>query len=122
MDIGVVQEAEMAARSSRRKFLRRLASGLPALAAGAPLAHTGTLLATGKKKASEFPGDPAAWRSKFLDQARSERGGVAVTDAIEAPVRPSDMPLVMDISRGPIAVASPANDITAKPADPVRMH
>jgi len=111
----------MAARSSRRKFLRRLAAGLPALAAGGALAHTGVLLAKGKK-GSKFTGDPAVWRSKFLDQARSERGGVAVTDAIEAPVRPTDIPLVMDISRGPIAVATAAKDVAAKPADLVRMQ
>ena len=49
----------MAARSSRRKFLRKLATGLPALAAGGALAHTGVLLAKGKKRAGDFPGDPA---------------------------------------------------------------
>jgi len=111
----------MAARSSRRKFLRKLAAGLPALAAGGALAHTGVLVAKGKN-GSKFPGDAAVWRSKFLDQARAEQGGTAVVDIIDAPVRPTDLPLVMDISRGPIALAPPPADVTAKPADMVRMQ
>ena len=111
----------MAARSSRRKFLRKLAAGLPALAAGGALAHTGVLVAKGKN-GSKFPGDAAVWRSKFLDEARAEKGGAAVVDIIDAPVRPTDLPMVMDISRGPIAVAPPPADVTAKPADLVRMQ
>ncbi|HLF08704.1 MAG TPA: 4Fe-4S dicluster domain-containing protein [Dehalococcoidia bacterium] len=111
----------MAARSSRRKFLRKLAAGLPALAAGGALAHTGVLVAKGKN-GSKFPGDAAVWRSKFLDEARAEKGGAAVVDIIDAPVRPTDLPMVMDISRGPIAVAPPPADVTAKPADMVRMQ
>jgi len=111
----------MAARSSRRKFLRKLATGLPALAAGGALAHTGVLVAKGKN-GSKFPGDAAVWRSKFLDQARAEKGGAAVVDIIDAPVRPTDLPMVMDISRGPIALAPRPADVTAKPADMVRMQ
>jgi len=112
----------MGQKSSRRKFLRKLAAGLPALAAGGALAHTGTLLAIGKKKVSEFPGDPAVWRSQFLDQARGERGAVATLDVIDAPVRPTEAPLVMDISRGPIAVATPTDEVARKPAAVVRMQ
>ena len=112
----------MGQKSSRRKFLRKLAAGLPALAAGGALAHTGTLLAIGKKKVSEFPGDPAVWRSQFLNQARGERGAAAALDVIDAPVRPTDIPMVMDISRGPIAVASPPADVLAKPSNLVRMQ
>ncbi|KKK63618.1 hypothetical protein LCGC14_2992480, partial [marine sediment metagenome] len=43
-------------------------------------------------------------------------------DVIDAPVRPTELPLVMDISRGPIAVASPAADVLAGPSDLVRMQ
>lgn len=111
----------MGQKSSRRKFLQKLAAGLPALAAGGALAHTGVLVAKGKN-GSKFPGDPAVWRSKFLDQARGERGAVATLDVIDAPVRPTDIPMVMDISRGPIAVASPAAEVATKPAAVVRMQ
>src|SRR3990172_6717927 len=103
----------MGQKSSRRKFLRKLATGLPALAAGGALAHTGVLVAKGKN-GSKFPGDAAVWRSKFLDQARAEKGGAAVVDIIDAPVRPTDLHMVMDISRGPIAVAPRPTDVTAK--------
>src|SRR3990170_1912717 len=96
----------MGQKSSRRKFLRKLVTSLPALAAGGALAHTGVLLAKGKK-GSKFPGDPAVWRSKFLDQARGERGAVAAVDVMDAPVRPTDIPMGMEIRRGPIAVATP---------------
>ena len=111
----------MAVRASRRKFLRKLAAGLPALAAGGALAHMG-LTAKRGKSGSQFPGDPAVWRSKFLDKARAEKGATAALDTIDAPVRPSDMPMVMDISRGPIAVASPPADVLARPSDLVRMQ
>src|SRR3972149_5312148 len=112
----------MGQKSSRRKFLRKLVTSLPALAAGGALAHTGVLLAKGKKGAGDFPGDAAVWRSKFLDQARAEKGGTAVVDIIDAPVRPTDLPMVMDISRGPIAVARPAEEVATKPAAVIRMQ
>jgi len=112
----------MAARSSRRKFLRKLATGLPALAAGGALAHTGVLLAKGKKGAGDFPGDAAVWRSKFLDQARAEKAGTAVVDIIDAPVRPTDIPMVMDISRGHIALAGPTAEVAIRPAAVIRMQ
>ncbi len=111
----------MAGKASRRNFLRKVATGLPALAAGGALAHIGVMAKQGKN-GSKFPGDPAVWRSKFLDQARAENGAAAVVDVIDAPVKPTDVPLVMDISRGPIAVAPPPADATAKPADMVRMQ
>ena len=111
----------MAAQASRRKFLRKLAAGLPALAAGGVLAHMGLTTKRGNN-GSKFPGDPAVWRSKFLDKARAEKGATAALDTIDAPVRPSDMPMVMDISRGPIAVADPPSDVLAKPSDLVRMQ
>ena len=111
----------MAAQASRRKFLWKLAAGLPALAAGGVLAHIGL---AGKRggNGSQFPGDPAVWRSKFLDKARAEKGATAALDTIDAPVRPSDMPMVMDVSRGPVTVASPLADVLAKPSDLVRMQ
>ena len=111
----------MPEEASRRSFLRKMAAGLPALAAGGLLTHIG-LTAKRGKNGSKFPGDPAVWRSKFLNQARAERGPVATLDAVDAPVRPTELPLVMDISRGPIAVASPAADVLAGPSDLVRMQ
>ena len=104
----------MAEKASRRKFLRKIAAGLPALAAGGMLTHIG-LTAKRRQNGSKFPGDAAVWRSKFLDQARGERGAVAAVDVMDAPVRPTDLPMVMDISRGPIAVASPAEEVAASP-------
>src|SRR3972149_4946211 len=89
----------MGQKSSRRKFLRKLATGLPALAAGGALAHTGVLVAKGKN-GSKFPGDPAVWRSKFLEEAQAERGAGAAVDTIAATVRPPGGPLVMDIRPG----------------------
>src|SRR3990172_863215 len=112
----------MAARSSRRKFLRKLATGLPALAAGGALAHTGVLLAKGKKGAGDFPGDAAVWRSKFLDQARAEKGGTAVVDIIDAPVRPTDLPLVMDIRPGTVPSISRAAEGVTKKSEILRMQ
>lgn len=111
----------MAVRASRRKFLRRLAAGLPALAAGGALAHIGLMTAKGKN-GSKFAGDPAVWRSRFFDQARAERGTAPMVDILDAPVRPADVPMVMDLSRGPITVAGPAADVLAKPSDLVRMQ
>lgn len=106
----------MAVRSSRRRFLGKLASGLPALAAGSALAHMG-LLATKGKRRSDFPGDPAVWRRRFLDQAKAERGGAAVRDVMEAPVKPTDVPLVMDIRQGALPrVARPADGVPKKAA------
>ena len=112
----------MAARSSRRKFLRKLATGLPALAAGGALAHTGVLLAKGKRRPSDFPGDPAVWRSKFLDQARAEKAGTAVVDIIDAPVRPTDLPLVMDIRPGTVPSISRAAEGVTKKSEILRMQ
>ncbi|MEE9285070.1 MAG: hypothetical protein V3V35_04985, partial [Dehalococcoidia bacterium] len=92
----------MAGKASRRSFLRKIAAGLPALAAGGALAHIGVMAKRGKN-GSKFPGDPAVWRSQFLDQARAENGATATVDVIDAPVGPADVPMVMDISQGPIA-------------------
>ena len=111
----------MAEKASRRKFLRKIAAGLPALAAGGMLTHIG-LTAKRRQNGSKFPGDAAVWRSKFLDKARAEQGTAAVLDTVDAPVRPTDLPMVMDITRSPIAIASPAKDVLAKPAAVVRMQ
>jgi len=111
----------MAKKASRRKFLRRLAAGLPALAAGGGLAHIGLMTAKGKN-GSKFPGDPAVWRSKFFDQARAEKGAAPAVDILDAPLRPTEVPMVMDQSRGLLTVASPASDVTTKRSDLVRMQ
>ncbi len=87
----------MTAKSSRRRFLRKLATGLPVLAAGGALAHIGLTARPGK--ASEFPGDASKWRQRFLAAARSERGASATLDLVDIPVRPSQVPLVMDPGR-----------------------
>jgi molybdopterin-containing oxidoreductase family iron-sulfur binding subunit len=111
----------MAGKASRRNFLRKIAAGLPALAAGGALAHIGITSKQGKN-GSKFPGDPTVWRSKFLKQARAEKGATAAVDVIDAPVKPTDVPMVMDISQGPIALASPPTDATIKTSDLVRMQ
>ncbi len=111
----------MAGKASRRKFLRKIATGLPALAAGGALTHMGLTAGRGKN-GSQFPGDPAVWRSKYLGQARAEKGATAAVDVIDAPVKPADVPMVMDISQGPIAIASPKADGATKPSDLVRMQ
>ncbi len=111
----------MAARSSRRRFLRKIATGLPVLAAGGVLAHIG-LTAKRGKNGSKFPGDATVWRSKFLKRARAEKGATAAVDVIDAPVKLADVPMVMDISQGPIALASPPTDAMTKPSDLVRMQ
>ncbi len=110
----------MGTKSSRRKFLRHVAAGLPVLAAGGALAHIGLLTAKGRNGA-KFPGDPAVWRSKFLAQAQAERGTATAVDILEAPARPSDLPLVMDISEGRPAVGRAAAPAPKK-ADMVRMQ
>ncbi len=110
----------MAEKASRRNFLRKIATGLPALAAGGAFAHIGLMVGRGKKS-SKFPGDPAVWRSKFLDEARAE-GGTAALDVLDAPVKPTEIPMVMDISQGPIVVSSPATETLEKPSDLIRMQ
>ena len=94
----------MAEKASRRKFLRKVAAGLPALAAGGALTHIG-LTAKRGKNGSKFPGDPAVWRAKFLDQARAERGTAAIVDTVGAPGRATEVPLGVDLTPGPLAVA-----------------
>ena len=111
----------MAGKASRRNFLRKIAAGLPALAAGGAFAHIG-LTAKRGKNGSKFPGNPTVWRSKFLKQARAEKGVTAAVDVIDAPVKPTDVPMVMDISQGPIALASPPTDAATKRSDLVRMQ
>ncbi|MFQ5880334.1 MAG: hypothetical protein ACE5IZ_09205, partial [Dehalococcoidia bacterium] len=108
--------------TTRRRFLRHLALGLPAMAAGGALAHIGLTAGRRKNGSSAFPGDPTVWREKFLEQARAERGGSAAVDVIEAPARPSDVPLVMEPGQGPIPIARPAQQSRAKKADLVRMQ
>src|SRR3990172_9456689 len=85
--------------TTRRRFLRKVAAGLPAVAAGGALAHIGLLTTKGKSR-GQFPGDPAAWRAEFLEKAQTERGGAAAMDVLEAPVRASEVMMVMDIGEG----------------------
>jgi Fe-S-cluster-containing dehydrogenase component len=109
---------------TRRHLLKELLRGIPALAAGGILAHTG-ILATKGKKPSDFPGDPADWRQQFLTQARAEKGATPAVDVMDAPVRPSvDAPMVMNIQADGII---PLIDISAprstlKTADMIRMQ
>ncbi len=112
----------MARRSTRRRFLGKLAAGLPALAAGGALAHMGLLATKQRTAADKFPGDPAVWRSRFLNEARAENGGGGVVDTMAAPVKPSDVPLVMDIGQGSIPLAPRAPFALPKKADMVRMQ
>ncbi len=110
--------------STRRHLLKTVLRGIPAVAAGGILAHTGLLTLKGKK-ASEFPGDPAGWREKFLADARAEKGSAPAVDVLDAPVRPStDAPMVMNIGADDII---PLTSVTAsqsipKKADMVRMQ
>lgn len=114
----------MTVKSSRRSLLRKVAKGLPALAAGGALAHIGL---AGKKVESkgEFPGDPKVWREKFLTAARAEKGTAAAVDVLDAPVRPSiDAPMVMNIDVDgfiPLADVSAQRSIITK-ADMIRMQ
>ncbi len=111
----------MGAKTTRRKLLRTLATGLPALAAGGILADTGRIVSKGNKE-RRFAGDPAGWRAKFLEEARRESGGSAGATA-PASVKPSDLPVVMDIQEGyiPLAPVARTNAIPKK-ADMVRMQ
>jgi hypothetical protein len=54
---------------TRRHLLKGLLRGIPALAAGGILAHTG-ILATKSKKPSDFPGDQVGWHQQTSDVAR----------------------------------------------------
>jgi hypothetical protein len=69
---------------TRRHLLKGLLRGIPALAAGGILAHTGVVAAEGEKP-SDFPGDAAKWREKFLAEARGEKGAARAVDAMETP-------------------------------------
>ena len=67
---------------TRRRFLTSLLRGIPALAAGGILAHTGVVTAE-HEKPSDFPGDAAKWREKFLAEARGEKGAARAADVME---------------------------------------
>src|SRR3972149_3946922 len=110
----------MAKRTSRRKFLRKVAGGLPAVAAGGALAHIGLLTAKGKN-GSKFRGDPAVWRSKVLQQAQAEKGGAAAVDVMDVPVRPTEVPMVMDIKPGTAPIISRAAEGVTKKSEILRM-
>jgi len=83
---------------TRRRLLKGLARGLPALAAGGALAHMGL---AGRKAAggSRFKGDPEAWRRKFLGEALAERGGTRAVDTVTTPVKITNAPLVANIGQ-----------------------
>jgi len=111
----------MAEKATRRGFLKKVATGLPPLIAGGFLTHVGLTSTRGSDK-SDFPGDPAVWRSKFLDQARAENGGAAVVDTMEAPVKPADLAMVMDIENGIIPLAPVSQSTRSQTSDLVRMQ
>ena len=113
----------MTEKSSRRTLLRKLATGLPALAAGAALTHMG-LTATKRKPPGEFGGDPAVWREQFLESARAEKGVVRAVDTLEAPVKPPS-PMVMNIGVDEMIPLAPVSKPAAglpKQADMIRMQ
>lgn len=107
--------------TSRRRFLKRAAKGLPALAAGGALGHIGLMAAKGEN-GSKFPGDAAVWRSRFLEQARAEKGAAPATDVIDAPVKPPSGPIVMATSQKPGRVERIEQAVAAKRSDLVRMQ
>src|SRR3972149_582163 len=84
----------MGQKSSRRRFLRKLATGLPALPAGRGPAPTGVPVAKGKN-GSKFRGDPAVWQAKVIEQVREWQQEGGSLDTKDAPVMPTDIPLVM---------------------------
>ncbi len=95
----------MPTKTSRRKFLRKVITGVPALAAGGAMTHIG--LTTLRGNGSKFPGEPSVWRSKFLAEAVAKRGAAAPADIMDVPIQPAEVPMVMNYSGGPIAVADP---------------
>lgn len=111
----------MADKTTRRRFLKTVATGLPPLIAGGLLTHAG-LTATRASERSDFPGEPSVWRSKFLDEARAENGGAAAVDTMEAPVKPTDIPMVMDIENGIIPLATTSQSTRSETSDLVRMQ
>jgi Fe-S-cluster-containing dehydrogenase component len=92
----------MSKKTSRRKFLRKIATGLPAIAAGGAATHIGLTALSGN--GPKFPGEPGTWKSKFLAEAVAERGGAAPSDIIDVPARPIEVPMVMDYRGGAVAV------------------
>ena len=111
-------------QSSRREFLRKLATGLPALAAGAALTQVG-VTATKRKPAGGFPGDPAVWREQFLEAARAEKAAAPVLDTVDAPVKPPGKMMMRSIDVGdriPLAPASQPAAGLPKQADVIRMQ
>ena len=113
------------ANTSRRGFLAKVAKVAPALAAAGALAHIGLAGGKGKGK-GEFPGDPAAWRQKFLEAARAAKAAGAADETPEAPIRPSDVPaMVMNIGSDgviPLASVPRRSAVAPKQADVIRMQ
>lgn len=115
----------MTEKSSRRSLLRKLATGVPALAAGAALTHIG--LAGGRSGATEeFAGDPKVWREKFLAAARAAKAAGPAIDTLQAPIRPSDLPaMVMNVGADGFIPLTPVRSNAAvanKTSDIIRMQ
>ncbi len=109
----------MATRTSRRRLLRGLAAGLPALAAGGALAQVGVLKAHEKPKSNPLPGDPGEWRGQFFQQALAER---ANGSAVETPVKPSELPGTAAVGQDAPSAAPRAAAALSEKADLVRMQ
>src|SRR3990172_4424833 len=106
------EEADRPDRS-RRQLLKMFALGAPA-AAGA-LTALGRAAASAQKEESAFPGDPTVWRERFLAQGRAERGtSVAAVDVIDAPFRPSELP----VGAGPELAPAPETQAEVRPKVP----
>lgn len=114
----------MTEKSTRRNLLRKLARGVPAVAAGAALSHVG-LAAAGRKRGGQFDGDAAVWRKRFLEAAQAAKAAGPALDTMEAPVRPSELPaFVMNLDDGVIPLRPVGRDAgaEAKSSNIIRMQ
>lgn len=101
-------------KTGRRRFLRRGVLSLPIVAAGGALPGIG-LAATrgGKAESGDFPGDPAAWRTRFLEQAQRERAPSAALGRVAGQTQALPLPVVTLAPDARPAPAAPAAAATA---------
>ncbi len=110
-------DTEEVPRKSRRKVLKGLILGVPAVVGA--WVGLGRSVAGAAEESTSYPGDPKLWRKQFLAEGRAERGAAAIVDTVEAPVRPSDVPLVANPAPAP---QEDAADVRPETSDLVRMQ
>lgn len=112
----------MTAPTARRKLLQKIVMGLPAVVASGMSAHIGLLASKTRKRFGAFPGDPTAWRAKFLAQAQAQRAPPVRAEGIDSYVRPAQPRLVRQAGERVLPVVEPTSEGPLKESALLRMY